>query len=201
MSVCYEAGIWHKGRPLREVRAGLSLEWKGGGGSHAKSWGRDILGKGSCECKGPEIKVQRGHYGQSTVTEGTVARNEVREWPGARWTLKAISKGLALFSFVFIVDLLCCVNFCTAEWFTYTYTYILFLNTLFHSGLLQAIEDGFLCCTVGPYCLSILYIIVCICSSQQFESTPSPPPPPQQPPACSLYLWFCFIHMFICVIF
>ena len=47
---------------------------------HAKSWGRDLLGRGaSGEYKGPEIKVQRGQCGQSTVTDGTVARNEVRE--------------------------------------------------------------------------------------------------------------------------
>ena len=34
--------------------------------------------------------------------------------------------------------------------------YILF-HILFHYGLLQDIEYSFLCYTVGPYCLSILY--------------------------------------------
>ena len=34
---------------------------------------------------------------------------------------------------------------------------------LFHYGLLQDTEYSSLCYTVGPCCLSILYIIVCIC--------------------------------------
>ena len=62
-----------------------------------------------------------------------------------------------------IVGLQCCVNFhWTAEWFSYTYVYIPF-HILFHYGLLQDIECSSLCCTVGSCCLSILYIIVCIC--------------------------------------
>ena len=40
--------------------------------------------------------------------------------------------------------------------------YILF-DTPFHYGLLQDIEYSSLGYTVGPCCLSILYIIVCIC--------------------------------------
>ena len=40
--------------------------------------------------------------------------------------------------------------------------YILF-QILFDYGLLQDIEYSSLCCTVGPYSLSILYIIVWIC--------------------------------------
>ena len=43
--------------------------------------------------------------------------------------------------------------------------YILF-HILFHYGLSQDIEYTSFCYRVGPYCLSILYIIVCICSSQ-----------------------------------
>ena len=42
---------------------------------------------------------------------------------------------------------------------------ILFL-ILFHYGLSQDIESSSLCYTVGPCCLSILYILVCICYSQ-----------------------------------
>ena len=42
------------------------------------------------------------------------------------------------------------------------YIYILF-QILFHYSLLQDIEYSSLCCTVGPCCLSILYIVVCIC--------------------------------------
>ena len=40
--------------------------------------------------------------------------------------------------------------------------YILF-HILFHYGLSQDIEYSSLCYTVGPCCLSIPYIIVCIC--------------------------------------
>ena len=60
-----------------------------------------------------------------------------------------------------------------------------------------------MCCTVGPCCLSIPYIIVCICSPQ----TPNPSLSlllwPWQPHICSLCLWicFCFVDKLICVIF
>ena len=40
----------------------------------------------------------------------------------------------------------------------YTFSYI-----LSHCTLSQDIEYNYLCCTIGPCCLSILYIIVCIC--------------------------------------
>ena len=40
--------------------------------------------------------------------------------------------------------------------------YILF-PILFHNGLPQDIEYRSLCYTVGTCCLSILYIIICIC--------------------------------------
>ena len=59
----------------------------------------------------------------------------------------------------------------------YVCVYILF----FHYGLSQDIECDSLCYTVGPCCLSILYIIVCIGQPQ----TPTPllpcPPPLWQP--------------------
>ena len=42
---------------------------------------------------------------------------------------------------------------------TYTHIYTLF-HILFHYGLLQDIEYCSLCYIVGPYCLSILYIVV-----------------------------------------
>ena len=43
-----------------------------------------------------------------------------------------------------------------------SYTYILF-QIFFHYRLLQDIKYSSLCYTVGPCCLSVLYIIVCIC--------------------------------------
>ena len=43
------------------------------------------------------------------------------------------------------------------------YIYIYFLNILFHYGLSQDIEYSSLCYTVGPCCLSILYIKAYIC--------------------------------------
>ena len=58
-----------------------------------------------------------------------------------------------------IVDLQCCVSFkCTGKWFSFW--------ILFHYWLLRDIEYSSLCYTVGPCCLSILYIVVCICLSQ-----------------------------------
>ena len=59
------------------------------------------------------------------------------------------------------------VNFCcTAKWFSYTYIYILFHILSSQDGLSQDIEYSSLCYTAGPCCLSILYIVICICSSQ-----------------------------------
>ena len=34
---------------------------------------------------------------------------------------------------------------------------------LFHYGLSQDIEYSSLCCTAGPCCLAILYVIACVC--------------------------------------
>ena len=68
-----------------------------------------------------------------------------------------------------IVDLQCHVSFrCTAKWFIYIYVYIYiyFFQILFHYRLLQDIEYSFLCYTVDLCWLSILYIVVYICSSQ-----------------------------------
>ena len=43
---------------------------------------------------------------------------------------------------------------------TYTYICIFLFQILFHYSLLQDIEYGSLCYTVGPCCLSILYTVV-----------------------------------------
>ena len=61
-----------------------------------------------------------------------------------------------------IVDLQCCASLCCiAEWLSYTHLYILFY-ILFHYGLSREIGCSSLCYSVGPCCLSILNVIVCI---------------------------------------
>ena len=77
------------------------------------------------------------------------------------YTLATGKQPFLFFYFNFLmVDLQCCVNFwCTAKWLSYTHIYILFY-ILFHYGLSQDIEYSSQCYTVGPCCLSILYVIV-----------------------------------------
>ena len=101
------------------------------------------------------------------------------------------------------VDLQCYVNFChIAKWFSYIH-YIILFHILFHHGLSQDAEYNSLSYIVGPCCLSILYVTVCICWAQ----TPNPslllplPLHSGQPQVCSLCLWVCFIDMFICITF
>ena len=43
-----------------------------------------------------------------------------------------------------------------------------FSHTIFHHGLSQEIRYSFLCCTQGPYCLSILNVIVFFMVNQNF---------------------------------
>ena len=40
--------------------------------------------------------------------------------------------------------------------------FAIYISILFHYSLLQDIEYGFLCYTVNPCYLSVLYIVVCI---------------------------------------
>ena len=59
----------------------------------------------------------------------------------------------------------------------YVYIYLLFFQILFPYRQLQSTEQSSLCYTVGPYQLSILYIVVCICQSQSPNLSFLPFPP------------------------
>ena len=60
------------------------------------------------------------------------------------------------FSYGNIIDLQCHISFKTQ-----LYIYILF-QIIFHYRLLHDTDYSSLCYTIGPYCLSILYIVVCV---------------------------------------
>ena len=84
--------------------------------------------------------------------------------------LQCISK--SFFFLLIEIDSQCYVSFkCTAQWLLY----ILF-QILFHYRLLQNIEFGFLCYTIGLCWLFILYIIMCIIYQLPNLSLPSPFP-------------------------
>ena len=84
--------------------------------------------------------------------------------------LQRISK--SFFFLLIEIDSQCYVSFkCTAQWLLY----ILF-QILFHYRLLQNIEFGSLCYTIGPCWLFILYIIMCIIYQLPNLSLPSPFP-------------------------
>ena len=72
------------------------------------------------------------------------------------------------------------------------------LSIMVYHGTLNTVP----CATVGPCCLSILYVIVCICRSQ----TPSPslhlsPYPLANTSLFSIAVCFSSVDMFICVVF
>ena len=65
------------------------------------------------------------------------------------------------------------------EWPSHSYTYIYmhtFFHTIFHHVLTQEIGYSSLCYTVGPHCLSILNVSICIYQPQT-PVHPTPPPP------------------------
>ena len=67
---------------------------------------------------------------------------------------------------------------------------------------LQSIEQSFLCYRVGPYQLSILYIVVCICQSQSPNLSPLLSPLGNH----KFVFYICdsisvFVNKFICTLF
>ena len=135
--------------------------------------------------------------------------------PSSCWLIKSHSPWFRKSREVFLILFYWCivdlqrVNFCCiAKWIQfYIYIYVCIyiyahFFIVFHYGLSQDIEyiNSSLGYTVGPCCLSILHIVVCICWSQ-------PPNPPlshlTSRLVCSLCLWicFCFVDKFICVVF
>ena len=70
--------------------------------------------------------------------------------------------------------------------YTYIYSSSFFIHL--HYGLSQEIGYSSLCNTVGPRCLSILYIIVCTYQPQTPSPSLSLPPPPWQRQFWSLCL-------------
>ena len=92
-------------------------------------------------------------------------------------------------------------TFCFSCVYIHTHTYM-FVHFLRH-GLSQDLECSSLYSTAGPCCLPILYTIVASDNPNlPFHFSPYLPRL-WQPQVCSLCLWicFCFIDMFICVIF
>ena len=97
-----------------------------------------------------------------------------------------------------IFDLQYCVNFCCIEkWLLYIFFFIL-CHILFNYGLSQDIEYSALCHTVGPCCLSILFV-----TSTNLK-LPIHPSPTLQPPgnhefvsmSVSLFLFHGYVHLF-----
>ena len=52
--------------------------------------------------------------------------------------------------------------------YMYMCAYI-FFQVIFDFRLLHNIEHSSLCCTAGPCCFSVLYIVECICEAQTPE--------------------------------
>ena len=91
-----------------------------------------------------------------------------------------------------IVDLQHFVNFClTAQWFSYTYTCILF-HILFHYGPSQNIEYSSLCYSRTLLLIHSIYNSLHLLISNSHHIPPSPCLLPWQLWVYSLCLWVCF---------
>ena len=107
------------------------------------------------------------------------------------------------FKFYIRVNLQCHVSYrCTTKWFSYTYTCIYSFSNYFPIQVVTEFWAEF----PVLYCKSLfcftLYVVVCLCQSQ----TPSLSLPPLLFPLGKykiLWLWicFCFVNKYICVIF
>ena len=87
-----------------------------------------------------------------------------------------------------------------AHTFIHIYTHILF-HILFHYGLSQDIKYNSLHAVIRPCCFSILYTISICSSLTPNPSLPYPSSPLAPTSLFSLWVCFCFIDMFICVVF
>ena len=112
--------------------------------------GNDNLLQYSCL----ENSVDRGAW-RATVHGVAKSRTRLRDFHTHRHT------------HTHTVDLQCCVTLrCTAQWFKHIFV-SMYLFIPFHIlssyRLLQNIKCSFLCYTVDPFWLSVLYVWVCIC--------------------------------------
>ena len=137
----------------------------------------------------------------------------------AIWLFGIVFNGYWTLFYWSIVNLQCCVSFkYIVKWFIYTYIYIglakkfvriflydvlyILIQILFHYGLWQDSGYSSLCYTVGHCCLTILYIVVGICQSQTPNlSFPTPFPFGNRKFVFCLWVYFCFVNKFICIIF
>ena len=104
-----------------------------------------------------------------------------------------------LFLYWTVVDLQCCVGFSKV---IQLYMYMcLFFFRFFPYRSAQNIEQNSLCYTVGPCWLSILYRAVFV--NPTLPIYPSSPSFPYDNHVYFLSLWvcFCFINKFICILF
>jgi len=59
------------------------------------------------------------------------------------------------------------------------YVYLFLFQIIFPFRLLQSVKQSYLCYVVGPYWLSVLNIVACMCQSQTLNlSLPHLPPSP-----------------------
>ena len=124
------------------------------------------------------------------------------EKPGRLHTVHGVTNSLTQLSnshtYWLIANLQCYVSSkCTAKWFIY----ILF-QILFHHRLFQDIEYSSLGYTIG-FCLPSLYIVACIPDSC-LSLSPAPNlyyPFGNHKVVFCLWVYFCFVNKFTCIIF